>query len=136
MHTNEALFANEAFYLAFNQKDLDAMRAVWSASEGLVCLHPGWPALLGRTAVLESWENILANPQQMSLAMYGAEATALGGVRGTEAVMVTCYERVGGNIMVASNLYIAENGLAKLVHHQSGPCGDPPPPVANTDTSH
>ena len=44
----EAEFANEAFYLAFASKDMDAMTNVWSARDGIVCLHPGWPLLAGR----------------------------------------------------------------------------------------
>ncbi len=136
MHPNEALFANEAFYLAFNQKDITAMRLVWSNSQPLVCLHPGWPALVGRDAVLDSWTSILANPGQLGVSMYGAQATPLKGDSGASSVLVVCYEQVGQTIMVASNLYLEEQGMAKLVHHQSGPCGDPPPPVAKSDTSH
>ena len=31
MHPSEAEFANEAFYMAFNRRDLAAMEALWSA---------------------------------------------------------------------------------------------------------
>ena len=48
MHPSEAEFANEAFYMAFNRRDLAAMEALWSAGHEAVCLHPGWPALIGR----------------------------------------------------------------------------------------
>ncbi len=56
MHPNEALFANEAFYLAFAEGDGQAMQALWSCRNELVCIHPGWAALTEREAVLESWE--------------------------------------------------------------------------------
>jgi hypothetical protein len=26
------------------------------------CVHPGWPVLVGRQTVLESWRRILGNP--------------------------------------------------------------------------
>lgn len=138
MHPNEALFANEAFYLAFNQKDPAAMRDVWSAKDGLLCLHPGWPALIGREAVLSSWDNILNNQQQGMLQMYQPHAVAVANTD-SQAVMVICYEQVGTSVMVATNLFVTENNLPKLMAHQSGPCGDPPPPpepVAINNPSH
>lgn len=138
MHPNEALFANEAFYLAFNLKDPDAMRKVWSNSEELLCLHPGWPALTGREAVLSSWDNILTNQNQGQVQMYEPQALAVPNTEG-QAVMVICYEQVGSSVMVATNLFVTENSLPKMTAHQSGPCGDPPAapePVANNNPSH
>lgn len=142
MHPNEALFTNEAFYLAFNQKDPAAMRQLWSNSPELLCLHPGWPALIGREAVLSSWDNILTNDNQGQVQMYQPHAVAVANTNG-QAVMVICYEQVGSTVMVATNLFVTEDSLPKLVAHQSGPCGDPPPPptqglgpVANNNPSH
>lgn len=138
MHPNEALFANEAFYLAFNQKDAGAMRSIWSASEDLLCLHPGWSALVGRKAVLGSWDNILTNQNQGQLQMYEPQAMPVANTQG-QAVVVVCYEQVGSSIMVATNLFVTEQGLPKMTAHQSGPCGDPPPPprpVADSNPSH
>jgi hypothetical protein len=142
MHPNEALFANEAFYLAFNQKDPAAMRQVWSESAELLCLHPGWPALIGREAVLSSWDNILTNQNQVRVQMYQPQAVTVANTDG-HAVMVICYEQVGSTVMVATNLFVTEDSLPKLMAHQSGPCGDPPPaptedlgPLANNNPSH
>ena len=36
------LFANEAFYAAFNAADAAAMRRLWVAAGPCSCLHPGW----------------------------------------------------------------------------------------------
>ena len=122
MHPNEALFANESFYLAFAAGDSDAMEQLWSRQHPLVCIHPGWPALVGRESVIDSWRQILANPDQPEVEFYGARAVELG-----SGIAVVCYEVLPGTVLVAMNLFIAENGEARLVHHQSGPCGDPPP---------
>ena len=51
MELEEVEFANEAFYLAFEGKDYDAMAHLWSHEREIVCLHPGWPALIGRDEV-------------------------------------------------------------------------------------
>jgi hypothetical protein len=122
MHPNAALFANESFYLAFAAGDSDAMERLWARQQLLVCIHPGWPALVGREAVIDSWRQILANPNQPEVEFYGARAVELG-----STIAVICYEVLPGTVLAATNLYIAEDGEARLVHHQSGLCGDPPP---------
>ena len=60
----QVLFSNEAFYLAFSQKDVDAMDAIWSRSAPLVCVHPGWRRLTERDEIMDSWRRILQNPNQ------------------------------------------------------------------------
>jgi hypothetical protein len=125
MRPNEALFANEAFYLAFAQADYSAMCSLWSQRESVVCIHPGWAALTDRAAVLESWERILGNPErknQQKVSFYGARAVPLGA-----GVGVVCYEVLPGSVLAAMNLFIVEDGRPQLVHHQAGPCGSPPP---------
>jgi hypothetical protein len=126
MHPNEALFANEAFYLAFAQGDYSAMRTLWSQRDQVVCIHPGWAALTDRAAVLESWERILGNPDQptgaQGVSCYGAKAVPVGA-----GVAVVCYEVLPGSVLAAMNLFIVEDGRPRLVHHQAGPCSSPPP---------
>ena len=122
MHPNEALFANEAFYLAFAEGDYVAMSELWAQRDQVVCVHPGWAALTSREEVLESWRRILANPDQPKVSFYGAQAVALG-----EAIAVVCYEVLPGSVLTAMNLFVPEQGRARLVHHQSGLCGAPPP---------
>jgi hypothetical protein len=59
----QVLFANEAFYRAFADRDIDALDALWARGEPVLCIHPGWPPILGRASVMASWTRILANPQ-------------------------------------------------------------------------
>ena len=55
--------ANEFYYRAFAARDLVAMEALW-AQDGVACVHPGWPALIGRTAVIASYRDIFRNTAQ------------------------------------------------------------------------
>lgn len=121
MHREEALFANEAFYLAFAAGDLQAMEALWSGRADIVCIHPGWPALTSRAEVMESWSRILGNPDQPPVSAHPTHAVPWG-----DGVVVVCYERVGDAVMVASNLFLPEAGEPRLIMHQAGLCGDPP----------
>lgn len=118
-----ALFANDTFYMAFAQKDIEAMQRLWAADHATFCVHPGWPTITGRREILESWRRILSNPEQPGIDFYNAKAIVVGDV-----VMVTCYEELPGSICAATNGFIAESGEMKLFHHHSGPCANPPPP--------
>ena len=122
MQPPDAEFANEAFYLAFAEKDMQAMENIWASSVPVLCLHPGWPLLSGREAVLDSWRSILANPQQQPIDFYGVQSSILG----DETVVVVCYELVGGSSMVATNVFVSEDGHPKIALHQAGFCGNPP----------
>src|SRR6202012_5624576 len=55
------LSANLEFYRAFNNRDSKAMDALWAKTAPVLCVHPGWTALVGRDVVLRSWRDILAN---------------------------------------------------------------------------
>ena len=120
----EALFANDAFYLAFAQKDARAMERLWASRHPTLCIHPGWPAITGRADIVESWRRILGNPDQPGVDFYNASAQVVGPV-----VLVTCYEELPGSICIASNGFIAERGEMRMFHHQSGPCASPPKPA-------
>ena len=113
--TAAVLFANDAFYLTFQTGDFDAMEAVWSARDEISCIHPGWPPLLGREAVMQSWRAILGNPQQQAVTAHAAVAELHG-----ETAIVICYETVGRFTLAATNVFVREDGAWKLVHHQSG----------------
>ena len=114
------LAANAAFYAAFNTADSIAMGRLWAHGEGVACLHPGWPVLIGRDAVLESWRRIFTAGATPTVTCSEPRAwpSADGG-------MVICYERVGGQLLAATNLFRLEDGALLLYHHQSGPCANP-----------
>ncbi len=112
---NDILAANAAYYSAFAGADFDAMSHVW-ADDKLSCIHPGWPALVGRPAILESYRQILANPEQEWIEPRNA-TVILGG----EEARVLCVEFVGGSALAATNLFRRVNGAWRMTHHQASP---------------
>jgi hypothetical protein len=91
------LAANRAYYKAFADANVEAMNDVWGAGE-VSCVHPGWPAIIGRDAVLASYRDILRNPNQERIDVRN-EKTILSGEDGR----VVCIELVGGTALVATN---------------------------------
>ena len=115
------LFANEAFYLAFRTRDAAAMEGIWATCVPVTCIHPGWPPIFGRDDVLESWRGILGNENSPEIGCHAAWAHVYGDV-----ATVLCYERVPDSYLIATNVFMREGGLWKLVHHQAGPTNGAP----------
>ena len=53
--------ANAAFYAAFEEADLDAMRALWLDDPDTLCIHPGALPVRGAGAVHRSWALVMAH---------------------------------------------------------------------------
>jgi hypothetical protein len=116
--------ANAALYTAFESGDVDLMEAVWDSEhpEAVVCVHPGWPMLRGRTSVMRSWSAVMAGTDYIQFFLTDVQVA----VTGTTAV-VTCIENVltsadvGENAaVVATNVFVRrQNGWRLQVHHGS-----------------
>jgi hypothetical protein len=120
------LAANASYYRAFIEGDMDSMSALWG-EEDVTCIHPGWPALIGREVVLASYRDILRNPMQEPIVRRN-ERALISGADGR----VLCVEVVGGAALVATNWFRLVDGAWRLVHHQASPlaavAAEPPPP--------
>ena len=122
----QVLFANEAFYRAFADRDIDALDALWARGEPVLCIHPGCPPILGRASMMASWTRILANPQAPRVACVAPQAFVAG-----DQALVVCHEAVAGQALVATNLFRRESGAWRLFHHQAGPAPGLPAPDAS-----
>jgi ketosteroid isomerase-like protein len=109
------LAANEAFYTAFAARDVAAMEAVWAQRTPAACIHPGWQPLHGREAVLASWREIMSSPTSPPIRCCDPVAHVLGAT-----AVVICTERFPGAELVATNVFIEEDGAWKIIHHQAG----------------
>jgi ketosteroid isomerase-like protein len=113
---SEILAANQAFYDAFTRSDLDAIEDLWASLTPVACIHPGWDALHGREDVLESFRAILGSGGAPRVTCIDPAATRMG-----DAAFVVCHEAIDDTHLVATNVFVRENGQWKLVHHQAGP---------------
>jgi len=109
------LEANTAYYRAFVMGNFAAMSRIW-ADEQVSCVHPGWPLLVGRKAVLESWRRILGNPGAERIEFH--DATAM--VAGNEG-RVLCVEVIGAMAFAASNWFRRIDSTWRMIHHHASP---------------
>lgn len=124
----EVLEANARFYRAFNDKDAEAMDALWARTLPVACIHPGWSALRDRARVLASWRGILSNPGSPRISFSEPSVHLLG-----EVAFVICYENVQGGRLLATNIFAREDGAFRMVHHQAGPSSGRAPTEEDDD---
>lgn len=116
--------ANALLYSSFETGDVDLMESVWDEEEpeALVCVHPGWPMLRGRAAVLRSWSAVMANTDYIQFFLTDVHVA----VHGSTAV-VTCTENVLTSVDVGENAAVVSTNVFVLradgwrlqVHHGS-----------------
>jgi ketosteroid isomerase-like protein len=119
MDEDSLLAANAAYYRAFAERDLAAMERLW-ADQGVTCVHPGWPALVGRAPVIGSYRDIFRNPSQGDVRARDEKILIDG-----EGGRVFCVEEVGGALLLATNWFRAAVGRWRLIHHQASPLVQP-----------
>lgn len=117
MHDLDAVLAvNATFYTAFAERDVEAMDEIWARATPVACIHPGWPVITGRDEVMASWQRILGNAAAPRVQCVSPEAFLCG-----DAIFVVCYERLESALLAATNIFVRENGLWRMIHHQAGP---------------
>jgi ketosteroid isomerase-like protein len=111
------LAANAAYYAAFAEADFAAMSGLW-AEDDVSCIHPGWPVLVGRNAILDSYKNILRNPNRERLE-HRNHTVIMSETEGR----VFCVELVegAGFALAATNWFRHVDGAWRMVHHQASP---------------
>ncbi len=128
MDATAVLFANEAFYYIFSQRDFAAMERLWAQDWPVLCIHPGWPALTEREAIIESWRRILQNPNTPAISPHYAKVLRYG-----KLATVVCYEEIQGRLLLASNSFVIERNEICIVQHHASHCANPPPPETKSN---
>ncbi|AFY56972.1 protein with protein kinase II-like association domain [Rivularia sp. PCC 7116] len=121
---SEILAANEAFYRAFEKKDINAMSEIWSQGTGVLCVHPGWNILRSWKQVYNSWVKIFQNTPYIEI--------------NTDVISIEIRENIAYVVLVenvmqvikgsrmeaqslATNVFELLGGKWYLVHHHASP---------------
>lgn len=112
--TRDVLTANAAFYAAFRSADFPAMEALWSSRDRVSIHHPGQQAIEGRDAVMRSWREILLDGTPPMIYPVDPIAIICGSV-----ALVVCEEDIEGRRLIATNVFLREDGAWRLAQHQS-----------------
>ena len=114
--TEAILTANQAFYDAFARGDYYAIEALWAKEHMVSVVHPGWGDLHGIEAVMESWQRIMEGGRQHAIRCEQATVYQFKGL-----AYVLCREVFPSGELIATNIFVLEEGQWRMVHHQAGP---------------
>lgn len=115
--------ANDRFYRAFEARDLAAMTAVWSGTDGDACIHPGWEPMYGSAAVMEAWAGIFSSGMPMHFHVTDVVVQLLGDVarvHNVENISVAGSREPIGRVAV-THLFLRRPGGWRLVLHHGSP---------------
>ena len=121
------LEANQAFYRAFEKKDIEAMEALCSKGIGSLCIHPGRKALKGWDAIRQSWVQIFKATRYLEIDLDVMSVGISGDL--AYVVLVEKVMQVAGNRRLeaksmATNMFEHMGGKWYLVHHHGSPIVD------------
>jgi ketosteroid isomerase-like protein len=120
----EVLAANEAFYRAFEKKDIEAISTVWSQGTGSFCIHPGSKALRGWKEIRSSWEKIFNNTRYIEIETE-IIATEIRNNLAYVIVIENLLQIISGRRIqaqsMATNIFEQMAGKWYLVHHHGSP---------------
>jgi len=120
--------AEDAFYDAIEDKNLEAMLAVWDDSEDTACLLPMQPLAQGREQLRQAWEPLLQSDFSLDIAVTHIRWMELGDVvihYIQETAKITGQTQAQPPVY-ATNVYRKGPDGWCMVLHQNSPA--PPPP--------
>jgi len=120
--------AEDAYYDAIEDSDLNAMLEVWEASEDIVCLLPMQPQVQGQGKIREAWGPLLQSGVKVDievLHIHWIEAGDLAIHYLREKVNIPDQPQQQPPIY-ATNIYRKDGSGWHMILHQNSPA--PPPP--------
>jgi ketosteroid isomerase-like protein len=117
------------FYEALQQADLERLMSAWADDDAVVCVHPGWPRLVGLAAIRASFERIFGHgpvdvwPERTRRLQSGS--TAVHSV--VERVGVLTAQGLRSVHVDATNVFVNTALGWRLVAHHASPstAGEP-----------
>jgi ketosteroid isomerase-like protein len=120
--------AEDAFYDAIDERDLNAMLAVWEASDDVACLLPMQPLVRGSSELRKAWEPMLKGDFAIEievLHLQWLELSELAIHYLQEKVKVAGQPQAQPPVY-ATNIYRKGPDGWRMLLHQNSPA--PPPP--------
>ena len=118
----------QAFYQAFEARDLDAMMATWADDEDIVCVHPGGARHVGYEAVRTSFEPLFSGTTKITVRLDAPVLIETVGLAMQSAVehLRAGDEGARGAAIATNVLMRTPYGWRVVCHHAS-----PSPPMSD-----
>jgi ketosteroid isomerase-like protein len=118
----------QAFYQAFEARDLEAMMATWADDEDIVCVHPGGARHVGYEAVRTSFEQLFSGNTKITFRLDAPVLIETVGLAMQSAVehLRAGDEGAHGAAVATNVLMRTPYGWRVVCHHAS-----PSPPMSD-----
>ena len=122
----------QAFYQAFEARDIEAMMATWAEDEDIVCIHPGGMRHVGYDAVRTSFEQLFSGNTKLTFRLDQVVLLETVGLAMQSAVehLHASDEGVRGAAVATNVLMRTPSGWRVVCHHAS-----PAPAITDSPTS-
>jgi ketosteroid isomerase-like protein len=123
--------AEDAFYDALEECNLEKMLSVWADTDDISCLLPMYPLIQGREGIKEVFSHLLAQGRGVELSV-----THLGWIQ-TDEIAIHHVEEIIQKVPVdteppppfyGTNIYRKDAFGWHMIVHQNAPTPPPPPP--------
>ena len=114
--------AANAFYQAFEARDIDAMMATWADDEDVVCIHPGGVRHVGYEAVRHGFEQLFTGDSKLVFRLDQVVLLETVGLAMQSAVEhVHAGDETQRGIAVATNVLMRTPSGWRIVCHHASP---------------
>lgn len=125
MITKDALLEiNKSYYKAFENFDIETMAQIWSNTDDVVCIHPGWDILVGWEKVKEGWNKIFMEETLLKFTIRNPNVIIrdkVGIISCIEEIFISSRETISQTFIATTNLYQETTNGLKLFYHHSSP---------------
>ncbi len=112
--------AEDTFYLAFEQCDIEMMMSVWSKDKDICCIHPGGSRLEGLNSIRDSWVQIFSHEQGLSFDLKHKKVFASDDIAIHHVIEVLSLNGKLASEIIATNVYCkTSKGWHMVLHHAS-----------------
>jgi ketosteroid isomerase-like protein len=114
--------AEDAFYEAIVHANLDALMAVWSDDEDIVCIYPTGHRADGHAAIRDSWRAVFESNPRFSVRIRGKLRweSAMVSVHCVVETLYLLKDQTAHGPMLSTNVFVrGTNGWRLVSHHSS-----------------
>ena len=98
------------------------MESAWEPSDRAMCVHPGWPPIVGWEGISESWSRIFSNTTLMHF-----NIRYVNGAIQRDCAWVTCYEHISSVLqgqasnfgVLVTNVFVRDLISWRMVAHHA-----------------
>lgn len=113
--------AEKAFYVAFQQSDIEMMMAVWANTQDITCIHPGGTRLEGQLNIRDSWQQIFSQDNGIKFEINQKKVIQDDSIAIHHVIEAIYMDGELQSEILATNVFRKENDSWHMILHHASP---------------